>query len=370
MMEKLKTFREMRTTTEVYPTNLDVFQADKEAINSWFDNRLVVDNNNFVGYFQRVLIRDYRRYRELLRTQPDISKFDWLVQQYTESQTYEKGVGATATSGENSSNTTTANTSHDNVAVSKNGSETSNFNGVGSRDESITGENSRMTVNSGTDTTSHVGSEERTGETTTQASGSDSVASEDHTNQKVLTRENPMSISYNGGVSIDRANGNTGALNWEYPSTQGETDTRGNSENQTSYGRKDETSTEDNVSQTATDSVVHGLTVNEESDQSESKQESTSETHSNSVVRSDGEESETSHSGSGSTSNTAQNSSSTNESKQRLTQHINTGRSVDTATLLTQAQAYIMNSSAFEWLYKQLDVCFMGVYHDDDECFI
>lgn len=361
------TFREMRTQQEVYPTGLDIFQADKEAINSWFDARNVVDNDKFVVFFQRVLVRDYGRYRELLRTQPDISKFDWLVQQYMESQTYEKGINTNETTGSTSTTGSTESTSNGTSSATRQGNETAIYNGTGTSNDTTSDTVNHTTTNSGTDTTSHTASESREGSTSVEASGSDSTETDGHNNVKGLTRESPMSISYgSGGAHIDRESGNTGALEWEYPSAQSETDTRDNSDSTTTYGRKDETETTDSVSQEAQDTTTHGHIITEAGSTSGSRQGTTTDQHSNTVNHNDTDTGTTTGSNTSESTSNGTSSTSTNGSNQHLTQHVNTGRSVDTATLLSQAQAYIMNSSAFEWLYKQLDVCFMGVYNDDE----
>lgn len=350
----------------MYPTGLDVFQADKEAINSWFDTRYVVDNDKFVVFFQRVLIRDYGRYRELLRTQPDISKFDWLVQQYMESQTYEKGTNSNATTGATSTTGSTKSTSNGTTSTTRRDNETANYNGTETSNDTNSDSTTRTTTNSGADTVSHTGTESREGNTTVEASGSDSTKTNGHNNVKGLTRESPMSISYrNGGASIDGEKGNTGALEWEYPSAQTETDTRNISNSTTTYGRKDETGTSDSVTQTAQDTTTHGHIITEAGSTKSSRQATTTDQHSNAVERIGTDTDVTTGNNVNDSTTNGTSSTSTSGSNQHLTQHVNTGRSVDTATLLTQAQAYIMNSSAFEWLYKQLDVCFMGIYNDD-----
>lgn len=352
----------------MYPTGLDVFQADKEAINSWFDTRNVVDNDKFVVFFQRVLMRDYGRYRELLRTQPDISKFDWLVQQYMESQTYEKGINSNETTGATSTTGSTKSTSNGTTSTTRHDNETATYNGTGTSNDTTSDSTNRTTTNSGADTVIHSGSESRQGSTSVEASGSDSTETDGHNNVKGLTRESPMSISYgSGGAHIDRENGNTGALEWEYPSAQSETDTRDNSDSITTYGRKDETKTSDSITQTAQDTTTHGHIITEAGSASGSRQGTTTDQHSNAVERIDTDTGLTTGRNASESTTNGTSSTSTSGSNQHLTQHVNTGRSVDTATLLSQAQAYIMNSSAFEWLYKQLDVCFMGVYNDDED---
>ena len=363
---KLKTFKEIRTTVQVYP-DIDIFEADKQAINSWFDTRYVVDNEKFVTFFQRVLTRDYGRYRELLRIEPHISKFDWLVQQYNESQTYEKGVDSstsngTTTENRNTTNNSTGSTSATDTTVS-NGSDTRTHNGTDT--DNKTG--SRNTVNGGTDLTEHSSSDNSTVTTNSESGGSDTTSENVHNNVKNLTRENPMSISYgSGGASIDNKTGNTGALNWEYPSSQTEQDTRNTTERVTEYGRTDESTSVNRGSQNSTDTTTHGHSVTETFNEGGTRTTLDTDTD----LRTDN----TTHTNIGATDRTETGTATgstvtgnaTSTENQRLTQHINTGRSVDTATLLKQAQAYIMSSSAFAWLYAQLDTCFMGVYNDDN----
>lgn len=368
-MSRLLTMQEIRATTEIYPSNIDIFQADKEAINSWFDTRYVCDNEKFVLFFKRVLVRDYGLYRQLLRNEPDISKYDWLVQQYNESQTYEKGseqgeTNATGTAtGTATTNGTATHNNTNSTVINANGTHT--HNGT----DTDTGNGTSNTVNGGIDTTNRNSTESHSETTETNASGTDTVTDNAHTNTKSLNRENPMSISYAGGASID-GNNNTGALDWQYPSGQNEQDTRNRDTTTTDYGRTDETETGGNSSTSGTESTSHGHTVNV----------TDSHTNTKTITATDTDIKQDTHTGTdaGTETNTttATNSNSTTSTtgtvnnKQHITQHVNTGRSVDTATLLSQAQAYIMNSSAFQWLYSRLDVCFMGVYNDSENDYI
>lgn len=56
----------------------------KETINDWFQYREVCDDDKFPVYFRRVLNRDYARYSQLLRLEPGVAEYDWLVEIYNE----------------------------------------------------------------------------------------------------------------------------------------------------------------------------------------------------------------------------------------------------------------------------------------------
>lgn len=71
------------------------------------------------------------------------------------------------------------------------------------------------------------------------------------------------------------------------------------------------------------------------------------------------------------TSNTATNNSATtgkNSNETNATVHdITTGRTLPIAELLTQAKGYILNSKAWVYLYKELDLCFCQSYLESED---
>lgn len=73
----------------------------------------------------------------------------------------------------------------------------------------------------------------------------------------------------------------------------------------------------------------------------------------------------------GNTSNTATNNSSTtgkNSNETNATVHdITSGRTLPIAELLTQAKGYILQSQAWVYLYKELDMCFCQSYLESEE---
>ncbi len=349
----------------MYPATVPLTDAEIETINSWFDSRYVCSNKNFVRFFGRVLVNDYKRYRELLRIEPGISQFDWLVQQYSESQTQETHTDETTTSGTTSQSTSgeTSGTSTASTTTHEEG-ETS-----GTTSQTVTGtseQDGTTTVQENTETTS----ENTTGHSVTldrtenQASGSDTTHSEtdDTGDTKGLTKDSPMSISYAGQTSIP-------ALNWEYPSGQTEQVNSDTSETDgsTTYGRKDVTT----HTYTAEDTSEGGGTGERTSTTTTGTEGSTSQSTSGSTSgtsETDGTVTTTTTNGTETEGSTSGTTSGTSESEREgLIRSISTGRSVDTATLLRQAREYIQNTSAMMWLIKELEPCFFAFYDEDEE---
>ena len=83
------TFQELLTRyseDDVFPLEID--DALRETIKKWYKYRriCVINPEKFIVFFQRTLLAHYLRYRELLRIEPGIAKFDWLVETYREMQ--------------------------------------------------------------------------------------------------------------------------------------------------------------------------------------------------------------------------------------------------------------------------------------------
>jgi len=81
----------MRTETEVYPQIVD--EATRLSFNDWFDSYKVCDNEKFVRFFRRAMNLRYNQYVQKLRIEAgseylnsDPSKFDWAVANYAEFQ--------------------------------------------------------------------------------------------------------------------------------------------------------------------------------------------------------------------------------------------------------------------------------------------
>ena len=349
----------------MYPATVPLTDAEMETINAWYDSRYVCSNKNFVRFFGRVLVNDYKRYRELLRIEPGISQFDWLVQQYQESQTEETHTDETTTSGTTSQTTSgeTTQTGTTSTVTHEEG-ETSGTNSQTITGTSETDGTTSVTENTETTTENTTGHSVTLDRTENQASGSDTTHSETDNNgdTKGLTKDTPMSISYQGQTSIP-------ALNWEYPSGQTEQVNSDTSEidGSTTYGRKDITThtytAEDTNEGTGTGERTNNTTTSQEGSTSQNTSGTTSGTSETdgTVTTTTTGGTETEGSASGTTSGTSE------SEREGLIRSISTGRSIDTATLLKQAKEYIQNTSAMMWLIKELEPCFFAFYDEDEE---
>ena len=67
-----------------FPETVDA--ALQQTIFDWFQFREVADDYKFPFWFVRLLNRDISQYNQLLRIEPGISSYDWLVSKYRELQ--------------------------------------------------------------------------------------------------------------------------------------------------------------------------------------------------------------------------------------------------------------------------------------------
>lgn len=80
-----------------FPTTLD--EATKATIFDWFQYREVCDDDKFNTFFNRTLVRDLPQYEQLLRIEPGVAEYDWLVEEYLESQRTHTGSNSDTLSG-------------------------------------------------------------------------------------------------------------------------------------------------------------------------------------------------------------------------------------------------------------------------------
>lgn len=330
---------------ELYP-DIDGLGDDfRNAVAMWFLTREVCNDGNFVRFFRRVIIRDFGQYLQLLRIEPNIAEYDWLVQNYNEAMT-EIAETASGTSGNTrTNNLADSNTRTNNLTDTESATDTTETESTKTRD--LTDE--RTVSNS--DTYGHKIT--TAGTTATEAGGTDTTETETDTDTKGLAKDNPMSITYATGIDI--ADGD--ALQWDYPSAQTEqatktTDTRG-----TTYGRTDTATTSAETTHSGTD-TKSGTDSTERTGTETTEGEST-RTRTGTTTRTGTVADTATHSG------TVTDAGTTSGSRTNVTKHINTGRNVDISTLLTNATSFIIGSSAFEWIRGRLEPCFMAVYDDD-----
>lgn len=78
-----QTFQQILNNGYTFPTDID--KPTQELIKEWFQYRQVADNNKFIPWFNRSLNLNYPYYRQLLRIDPTVSNYDWLIENYKES---------------------------------------------------------------------------------------------------------------------------------------------------------------------------------------------------------------------------------------------------------------------------------------------
>lgn len=288
--------------------------ALQTTIYDWFQFREVCDDEKFPAFFLRELNKDLRKYNQLLRIQPGqvitfpdgrerTVTYDWMVQTYRELR--EQGT----------------------LTGSK--SETTSKSGSGEIEEStektVTGSGTNAEQATKNITRNDTGSGSSSG--SSESSGENSSASD--SNEKSLGKGNPQSISYSG-------NGFPDNFDWQYPGQQGESK---GSESSTGSNSQ-ETEQRDEWSQTgqATTAETNAKTGN--TSKSETDESTKNVTN----------------------SNTEQGTLTGSDNQTTDKKVIEAGRGLDPATILQNAVNFILNSEAWDFLYKRLDTCFIGLY--------
>lgn len=345
MLRPTKTFSEILEEGYEYPEYIP--QELCNVITSWYQFRHVCDDEKFQAFFNRVLFRDYDRYEQLLRIDPTVSDYDWLVQTYRERMLERSTTGSsnleTETTGENSTSygkTITAVTDDDSTKT-KQGTEGRTISIDDSESDTLTRQLTDKVVHSGSSsgTTSNPGYTDTTSESA---------------NGKTMGKDMPMSNTYTG------TSGLPGSFDWSNPSTQAESQTDTDRTTSRSYDSSTSTSGTDDYTNTDTANGTDTRAITRDNSRTDSATKSDSETYADdkTVKTTEGGKDTQTKSGTVATTGTKSESGTDKE--------IYTGRNEDPATLLRRASAFIANSSAWEWLKARLDVCFIQVYDIDN----
>ena len=395
----MMTYLEWRTanpTVLTEKTELD--EATIQLLSDWFDSRFLCDDDNFERFFVRQINLDYWQYNQLLRLQS--VEFDPMVSQYLErwvnrtgtQDNTSKTTGKTSDSGTGSSTVEGTASSTPGVTETSETTRTPNTTttststpGVRESTETIHTPNTKVTSTGSSDGDSS-GTSETSSQTTDASinSGTNSTEVTSSTNTKSLSGVLPDSSTYAPQIdesqnpNVDQ-NGFPLALNWTYAanqsgsagldssSTVNTTSANTNAQGTSSSNVTDNTTTHTESESTTTTSGTDTTTV--ATTRTGSDETTTTSTGTETTVV------ETSRSGSDhSTSNTTTTSedqrSGTSEtdvtgssSFDHTDKEISTGRGEAPQDMLQRAKSYIMNMNAFEWLVKDLDKCFLGVYN-------
>lgn len=324
--------------------NTGVTDVTKALIEEWFGLRTVCSDDNFARFFRRKMNVCALRYANLSRI--ELTAFDPLVANYIERETIENN-SKTATSVRNQetshsdSNTRDSNSTNTDVSESTRTpeltrTETGSDSNTNSDNSSDSGSKTGKVESSGSDTskdeTVHTG--------TTQA---------DH---KDINKVAPQSISYAAASA-----GNIPNLDWQYATGQAQAgDTGSDSSNDTTNhtgSKADESNSTESNTNTHEGSSSGSSTRNSEAH--ETGNEKTNGKNTSTQV---GHE-EGSNSGTGSVDETG-NSTENGEGRRRERESGRGGLTPQEA--LRTAVSYLKTSSAWEWMRRELEGCFLSVY--------
>ena len=316
------------------------------------------------------------RYAQILRIEAGVSEYDWLVQDYRERQVKNNESGNTSGGTTTTHTGTISDTNEHGHTIARTGT-------VGNKEEFTPGvtkteTDTRAKTTSGgyTDTKDDRGysySDTREIQTLNNDDSTTKTVGWDTLNRKRLEKQNPMSISYQNGVAepvtsnTSDGTGTTsgGGLDWTNPSAQAADMGRdGHGEEVTSHqGHIRETNkhTVDPNGVAVTNSRVYNSLANTNSGAlttTHTGKDTTEKTRTDNTLET--------HGGIDTLRKTLNNTDAvtvlTNSLNESTLREIYTGRSEDPAAILKRAVQYIIQTDAFEWLCRQLDVCFLAVY--------
>ena len=177
-------------------------------------------------------------------------------------------------------------------------------------------------------TVTDAGTTSSSSETDTSGSGTTSGTGSNTSDSKSVAKQNPQSISYTTPTL-----GEIPALDWSYPGSQQQTDTSGSSSNSGS-------STNSGTSETTSSGTTGNTNTTTGTDETVTVTSGT-------------------RTGTGSDEGTKE----TEFTKDGLIREQWTGRdNLTPQEALKSAMSYVKTSSAFVWLRKELEVCFLSVY--------
>lgn len=302
----------------------DIDEATIGSIHKWYGLRILCDDNNFNRYYERQLELILPRYNKLIRLEN--TEFDAMVNSYRERQVLDMGSEqGSETSERNNDLTATENIDRDRTHNNRVVDDTSSTS-VRTPDLLVEEEGHNSST-SNSDTDSH----------------SEGSSTSNGTNMgRNVAKQNPQSISYNQAPVGAIPN-----LNWEYPSTQSQSDGS-------------------NTGSTTTENDTDGSTDTTQSGTSDSSQTTTGTdtnvTNGQTVRNENGavNENEERTKGQNITENGEKETLKTTTGTKREQW---TGRDgLTPQDALEKAMRYVKMSSAFSWLKEQLEICFLSCY--------
>ena len=355
--------------TIVWPASLD--NPTKYLIVDWFGKRECCDKPAMFNlYLRRTLEKNLPHYRELLKIEPGqeftdadghtkIVSYDWLVKNYKARMVETSGTGATTKILPGSGGTTRTITNDGGETVTMYGSDMEHKGqivnrGIDENKSEAIGKVNQTQSSSSTDSDTSYSSST---EVDASASGSHSDSGSD--TSVSLAKSEPQSISY-GSAQAPQA-GLPAALNWSYPGGQAEGNntssssgtTSETSSNDTDVSGSSNTDVDVDASSQSTDMenrVSEGYRQDNSTDETERQfgtQRTTEKVLNGGSTIEDVKDTE--------------DSEETSSENSGVSKEQESGRDIDIATLLEGAKRFIMGSDAWDFLYREVDKCFIGV---------
>ena len=366
----MQKFSEMITEqTVVWPSSCD--NATKALIEDWFWDRECCDKPSMFNlFFKRALNKSLPHYYELLKIEPGqkftdadghekIVSYDWLVKNYKARMVETSGTGATTKTVTGLGSVTRTITNDGGETITMYGSDMEHkgqitLRGIeDSKSEAVEKTGSSQTVaesGSSTDYESHTDHTDH---------GSENH-SDNNTNRSLsLAQGDPQSISY--GSSQTPQSGLPTNFDWSYPGSQAEGKNTDNSNGSSSHNNTSDDDVNGSSDVSASSQSATGTMDNESREVAGYRQDnSTDETE-----RQFGTQRTTERVQNG--GSTIQDSRDTEDGEETSSENSGvskeqeSGRDIDIATLLEGAKRFIMGSDAWDYLYREVDKCFIGV---------
>lgn len=328
-MKQTKTFSQIISEGYQYPEQIP--QDLQAVIYDWYQDRHVADDDKFNRWFTRILNRNYEQYVQLLRIEPGVAKYDWLVTQYRELQREDTG----------SHNNSASIVREGSYTLTHDTTVTDNGQSTDVSTEGITRSGEKTVTGNDSKTINRDDAIDRTDSGTT----SDSSTSSTTENTKTMVKDLPMSISYTGQTQQEVSEL---PLDWASATTQqgvGHIGSTTNSGSSTTGNTSNETLDSD-VTESGSNSSREITSGSDSKNFSDTKtSQGTSKKTGTDVTDTEGTETK------------ADNGTSTGR-----TREIYTGRQGQIASIMEKAKKFITTTNAWDWLSFEIDKAFMGVY--------
>jgi len=321
----------------------------KATIIEWFQFREVCDDDKFPIFFKRALDISLARYNQLLRIEPGVSQYDWLVQKYNELQRLKSESGTNSSTKAGSGEEAVTATQARSANVVRDFADTTYVDGL--LNDTNGGQKTSQTAFG--KTTSNSGSVVSSNTNTESGSIRDENSGTTDNDTKGLAKNAPQSVSYGVGSGMPNT------LDWSFPGSQTEQKTHGSESGNSTRTFNNHRNVADGTVTDNRGSAEGGsdtTTVIDTTTRVEAEHSTTTANHSGTLLNT--------MSQNGTNAKTFENTErqSGSDSRSGDERVRESGRDVDIATLLTNAKQFIVYSSAFEWLRDQLEPCFMGIY--------